>query len=156
MTMTISRQTTPMILIFKTRFEPCRWKVCAEVGPFCRKGLRSIAATCDQTCFDGKTMSAEITAPLFVSRCEVPLTVRLAAKVLSGRKDLQKSPKHIAVKLLFRYATGRRSTLNLTQRPPSALAKSKPGIFQNLVFVAQLQFCLRQLQRRRSHRMAVL
>ena len=154
--MMIARQTTPMIMIFKTRFEPCRWKVCAEVGPFCRKGLRSVAATCDRTCFDGKIMSSAITAPLFVLRCAVPLTVRLAAKVLSGRKDLQKSPNRIAVKLLFPYATGRRSTTGLleqvprswdprasarmartatsplrstrnrTQRPPSALAKSKP------------------------------
>jgi len=74
--------------IFKTRFEPCRWKDRAEVGPFCRKGLRSVAATCDQTCFDAKIMSPEITASLFVSPCDVPLTVRLAAKVLSGRKDL--------------------------------------------------------------------
>jgi len=33
--------------IFKTRIKPCRWIVRAEVGPFCRKGLRSVAATCD-------------------------------------------------------------------------------------------------------------
>jgi len=38
--------------------------------------------------FHFKTISPEITAPLFVSPCDVPLTVRLAAKVLSGRKDL--------------------------------------------------------------------
>jgi len=30
MTMMIARQTTPMILIFKTRFESCRWKDRAE------------------------------------------------------------------------------------------------------------------------------
>ena len=47
-----------------------------------------------------------------------------------------------------------RSTVNLAPRSPSALAKSKPGIFQNLVLVAHLQFCLPQLQRKRSHRMA--
>jgi len=63
-------------------------------------------------------MSPEITASLFVSPCDVPLTVRLAAKVLSGRKDLQKSPKHIAVKLLFPYATGRRSTNGLLEQMP--------------------------------------
>jgi len=141
---------------FQTRFEQCWWKVCAEVGPFCRKGLRSVAATCDQTCFDTKIMSPEITAPLFGSPCCIPLTLRLAAKVLSGRKDLQKSPNHIPVKLLFPYATGRRSTNGLleqmprsedrrasarmariatsplrstsivTPRSPSALARSKP------------------------------
>jgi len=74
--------------MFKTRIKLCRWNVRAEVGPFCRKGLRSFAATCDQTCFDTKIMSPGITAPRFVSPCDVPLTVRLAAKVLSGRKDL--------------------------------------------------------------------
>ena len=47
-----------------------------------------------------------------------------------------------------------RSTVNVTPRSPFALAKSKPSIFQNLAFVAQLQFCLRQLQRKSSHRMA--
>jgi len=31
-------------------------------------------------------------APLFVVPCDIPLSVRLAAKVLSGRKELQKSP----------------------------------------------------------------
>ena len=102
--MIIARQTTPMTMIFKTRFESCWWKDCAEVGPFCRKGLRSIAATCDQKYFDAKIMSPEITAPLLVSPCDDPLTVRLAAKVLSGRKDLQKSPNRIVVKLLFPYA----------------------------------------------------
>ena len=169
-------------------FESCRWKDRAEVGPSCREGLRSVAATCDQTCFGAKIMSAEITAPLFVSPCDIALTVRLAAiwKILSGRKDLLKSPKRIARQTLFPYATRRRSTNGLpeqmprskdrrasarmariatsplrstrivTPRSPSALAKSKPSIFQNLVFVAQLQFFLRQLQRRSSHRMAVL
>jgi len=181
----------PSTTIFKTRFESCGWKDRAEVGPFCRKGLRSVAATCDQTCFDIKITSPEITAPFFVSACDVPLTVHLAAiwKIFSGRTDRQKSPNRIAVKLLFPYATGRRSTTGILEqmprswdrrasarmarsatsplrstpianpRSPSALAKSKPSIFsifQNLVFVAQLQFCLRQLQRRRSHRMAVL
>jgi len=89
----------PSTTIFKTGIQSCRIAVRAEVGPFCRTGLRSVAATCDQTCFDTKITSPEITAPFFVSACDVPLTVHLAAKVLSGRKDLQKSPKHIAVKL---------------------------------------------------------
>jgi len=75
--MIIARQTTPMTMIFKTRFESCWWKDRAEVGPFCRKGLRSIAATCDQKYFDAKIMSPEITGPLFISPCDVPLTVRL-------------------------------------------------------------------------------
>ncbi|HQZ67095.1 MAG TPA: hypothetical protein PLY87_18515, partial [Planctomycetaceae bacterium] len=50
-------------------------------------------ATCDQISFHFKIMSPEITAPLFVSpRCN-PLSLRLAAKVLSGRKDLpQREP----------------------------------------------------------------
>ena len=65
----------------------------AEVGPFCRKGLRSPAATCDQMRFHFKIMSPEITTPLFVSPRNIPLTVRLAAKVLSGRKDLQGIPE---------------------------------------------------------------
>ena len=87
--------------IFKTRSKPCRWKVCADVGPFCRKGLRSPAATCDQTSFNPKIMSQEITAPLFVVPCDIPLSVRLAAKVLSGRKDLQKSPNHTVLRIAF-------------------------------------------------------
>ena len=184
--MMIARQTTPMILIFKTRFESCRWKDRAEVGPSCREGLRSVAATCDHIPVHFKIMSSEITAPLFVAPCNMPLTLRRTAKILSGRKDLLKSPKRIARQTFFPYATRRRSTnglpeqmprskdrrasarrariatsplrstINLTPRSPSALAKSKPSIFQNLVFVAQLQFFLRQLQRRSSHRMAVL
>jgi len=70
--------------------------------------------------FRFKIMSLEITAPLFVSPCDVPLTVRLAAiwKILSGRQDLQKSPKHIVVKLLFPYATRRRSTTGLHEQMP--------------------------------------
>jgi len=65
-------------------------------------------------------MSPEITALLFVSPYDVPLTVRLAAiwKILSGRKDLQKSPKHIAVKLLFPSATRRRSANGLLEQVP--------------------------------------
>ena len=35
----------PSMTIFKTCPKPCRWKVCADVGAFCRKGLRSPAAT---------------------------------------------------------------------------------------------------------------
>jgi len=104
----------------KTHDEPCLWKVRAEVGPFCRKGLRSPAATCDQMRFHFKIMSPEITAPFFVSpRCN-PLSLRLAAiwKVLSGRKDLQKSPKRSLLQLLFPYATGRRSTSGLLEQMP--------------------------------------
>jgi len=65
-------------------------------------------------------MLPEITASLFVFPCAAPLTVRLAAiwKILSGRKDLQKSPKHIVVKLLFPYATRRRSTNGLLEQVP--------------------------------------
>jgi len=51
--------------------------------------------------FHFKIMSPEITAPLFVSPRNIPLTVCLAAKVLSGRKDLQKSPKRSLLQLLF-------------------------------------------------------
>ena len=92
-----------LMTIFKTRFKPCRWKVCADVGPFCRKGLRSPAATCDQTSFNPKIMSPEITAPLFVVPCDIPLSVRLAAnrKILSGRKDLQKSPNRTVLRIAF-------------------------------------------------------
>jgi len=75
-------------MIFKTCFESCGWKHRAEVGPFCRKGLRSVAATCDQTCCDAKVMSPEITAPLFVSPCDVPLTLRLEANVLQPMQGL--------------------------------------------------------------------
>jgi len=78
--------------IFKTHIESSRWKVRAEVGPFCRKGLRSPAATCNQISFHFKIMSPEITAPLFVLPRWIPLLLplRLAAiwKILSGRKDL--------------------------------------------------------------------
>jgi len=65
-------------------------------------------------------MSPEITAPLVVSPCDDPLMVRLAAilKILSGRKDPQKSPKHIDAKLLFPYATRRRSTTGLLEQMP--------------------------------------
>jgi len=113
-------ENRPSTTIFKTRIKPCGWKDRAEVGPFCRKGLRSVAATCDQTCFDGKIMSPEITASLFVSPCDVPLTVRLAAiwKILSGRKNLQKSPNRIVLHLLFPYATGRRSSTGLLEQVP--------------------------------------
>ena len=41
-------------IIFKTRIEVCRWKFRAEVGPFCRKGLRGPAATCEQMRFQFK------------------------------------------------------------------------------------------------------
>jgi len=104
--------------IFRTRTKPCRIAVRADVGSFCRKGLRSVAATSDLTRFATKIMSPEVTAPLFVSPCDVPLTVRLAAiwKILSGRKDLQKSQKHINVKLLFPNAIGRRSTTGLPEQ----------------------------------------
>ena len=80
--------------VLETRIKPCQWTVCADVGPFCRKGLRSPAATCDQTSFNSKIMSPEITAPLSVVPCDIPLSVCLAAnrKILSGRKHLQKSP----------------------------------------------------------------
>jgi len=54
-------------------------QILSEVGPFCRKGLRSPAATCDQMRFHFKLMSPEITTPLFVSPCDIPLTVRLTA-----------------------------------------------------------------------------
>ena len=91
---------------FKTRIESCRWKVCAEVGPFCRKGLRSVAATCDHIPVHFKIMSSEITAPLFVSPCNMPLTLRRTAKILSGRKDLLKSPKRIARQTLFHTPPG--------------------------------------------------
>ena len=99
MKMKIARQTTPMFLIFKSRFESCRWKDHAEVGPSCREGLRSVAATCDQTCFGAKIMSAEITAPLFVSPCDVPLTVHLAAKILSGRLVLTRKKLQVFVQV---------------------------------------------------------
>jgi len=70
--------------------------------------------------FHAKMMSPAITAPLFVSPCDVPLTLRLAAiwEILSGRKDLQKSPNRIVVKLLFPYATRRRSTTGLLEHVP--------------------------------------
>ena len=89
--------------IFKTRITPCRIAVRADVGRFFRKGLRSPAATCDQTSFNPKIMSPEITAPLFVVPCHIPLSVRLAAnrKILSGRKDLQKSPNHTVLRIAF-------------------------------------------------------
>jgi len=102
MTMT-ERDNMLTSIIFKTRIEPCRWNVCAEVGHFCRKGFRSPAATCDQMRFHFKIMSPEITAPLFVlPRC-IPLLLRLAAnwKILSGRMDLQKSPKRSLPQLLL-------------------------------------------------------
>jgi|GEM_PF-3765063 len=44
-----------------------------SVDPFCRKGLRSPAATCDQIRFHFKVMSPEITTPLFVSPRNIPL-----------------------------------------------------------------------------------
>ena len=118
MTTMTERHKTTETVIFKTRIEPCRWKVRAEVGPFCRKGFRSPAATCDQMRFHFKIMSPEITAPLFVSPRCIPLSLRLAAKVLSGRKDLQRSPKHSLLQLLFPYATGRRSATGLLEQMP--------------------------------------
>jgi len=62
--------------------------------------------------FHFKLMSPEITAPLFVSPRNIPLTVHLAAiwKILSGRKDLQKSPKRSLLQLLFPSGTWRHST----------------------------------------------
>jgi len=102
--------------IFKTRIKPCQWVVRADVGPFCQKGLRSVAATCDQMRFRLKIMSPGITAPLFVSPCDVPLTVRLAAiwKILSGRKDLSEIAKshcrEIAFPLLHRASLNHRAS----------------------------------------------
>jgi|GEM_PF-6095417 len=95
-----------------------RRNVRTEVGPFCQKGLRSPAATCDQISSHFKIMSSEITAPLFVSSRCIPLTLRLAAKVLSGRKDLQKSPKRSLLQLLFPYGTRRSSTTGLLEQMP--------------------------------------
>jgi len=67
-----------------------------------------------------KIMSPGITAPLFVSPCDVPLTVRLAAiwKILSGRKDPQKFPNRIVLQLLFQNATRRPSTNGLLEQMP--------------------------------------
>jgi hypothetical protein len=70
---------------------PRRRKICAEVGAFCRKALRSPAATCDQLRFHFKITPPEITAPLLVSPGDIPLKLRLTTKILSGRKDLVKS-----------------------------------------------------------------
>jgi len=73
MTMT-ERDNMLTSIIFKTRIEPCRWNVCAEVGHFCRKGFRSPAATCDQMRFHFKIISPQITAPLSVVPRNIPLT----------------------------------------------------------------------------------
>ena len=70
MKMMIASHKRLKTMVFETRIEPCRWKVLADVRPFCRKGLRSPAATCDQTSFDSKIMSPEITAPHFVVPCD--------------------------------------------------------------------------------------
>ncbi len=70
-------------IIFKTRNESYWWNVRAKVGPFCRKGLRRSAATCDQMSFQFKIMSPEITTPLFVSPHNIPLSLRLAAVMKS-------------------------------------------------------------------------
>jgi len=68
--------------------------------------------------FHFEIMSSEITAPLFVSPRNLPLTVRLAAKVLSGRKNLPKSPKRSLLQLLFPYGTRRSSTTGLLEQMP--------------------------------------
>jgi len=70
-------------------------------------------------------MSPEITAPLFVTPCDVPLAVRLAAiwKILSGRKDLQKSQNFIVLQWLFPYATRRRATTGFPEQVPYASAR---------------------------------
>jgi len=70
--------------------------------------------------FHFKLMSPEITAPLFVSPRNIPLTVHLAAiwKILSGRKDLPKSPKRSLLQLLFPYGTRRSSTTGLLEQMP--------------------------------------
>jgi len=70
MKMMIASHKRLKTMVFETRIEPCRWKVLADVRPFCRKGLRSPAATSDQTSFDSKIMSPEITAPHFVVPCD--------------------------------------------------------------------------------------
>ena len=59
-------------------------------GSFFRKALSGPAATCDQTRFDSKMMSSEITATLFVSLCDIPLTLRLAGGAVAefGRSSL--------------------------------------------------------------------
>jgi len=48
-------------------------------------------------------MSPEFTEPLFVSPCDDPLTVRLAAiwKILSGRKDLSEIAETHCRKIAF-------------------------------------------------------
>jgi len=63
-------------------------------------------------------MSPEITTPLFVSPPCIPLSLRLAAKVLSGRKDLPKSPKRSLLQLLFPYGSRRSSTTGLLEQMP--------------------------------------
>gem|GEM_PF-2216530 len=65
-------------------------------------------------------MSPEITAPHFVVPCDISPSVHCAAnrKILSGRKDLQKSRKRSLLKLLFPYASGRRSTAGLLEQMP--------------------------------------
>ena len=75
----VGRPATTGAAFFKTRSESCPWNVRAELGPFCRKGLRSPAATCDQMRCHFKLMSPEITAPRFVLPCCIPLTLRHTA-----------------------------------------------------------------------------
>jgi len=160
----------------KTPINPCRRSVRAEAGPFCREGLRGPAATTNERGFSLPEWLASAPSRRF----------NLRRKFFPAERTYMKSPASRLPQKFFPSATGRcsttglleqmprssdrrasarlariatsplRSTVNLTPRHSSALAKSKPGIFQNLVFVAQWQFCLRQLQRRSSHRMAVL
>jgi len=75
------RHKIPGTDFFKTHLESCWWEVCAEPGPFCRKGLRSPAPTCDQMSFHIKIILPEITTPLFVS------TARCKAKSLCKNKS---------------------------------------------------------------------
>jgi len=64
-------------------------------------------------------MSPEITAQLFVVPCHIPLSVRLAAKVLSGRKDLQKTAdSERSSELLFPIGTGRSTWNGLLEQMP--------------------------------------
>ena len=166
-------ETSPVILAhFQTRFRPCRWNVRASLkiqrknephrgfwtvperryAEFGRRNGRSTRAA--EPAFRHSSRLQPYSCSL------LELLFPYATRRRSTTRLLEQMPRSADRRASARRALiacrPLRSTVNLTPRHPSAPAKSKPGIFQNLVFVAQLQFFLRQLQRRSSHRMAVL
>jgi|GEM_PF-1356669 len=146
----------PSMTIFKTCPKPCRWKVCADVGAFCRKGLRSPAATRQVSTPKSCRRRSQHRFLLCHATSRFRFALRQIGKSFPAERNYRNRLIALSCGLLFPYATRRRSTtgllelmprsqdrrasarlastattplrstVNLAPRHSSALAKSKP------------------------------